>query len=74
MAPGFSLAGPPIAFEKQRARSVSPRENTKTQLLQPIADGAAGDGESNQGDENEQAQGDGDDNEIEELAKKYEQL
>ena len=74
MEPGFSLAGLPIAFQKQRERSVSPRVSTRTQLLQPIAEGAAGDGEIDYGDEDEQGHEDGDKNEIVELAKKYEDL
>ena len=68
------MAGLPIAFHKQRERSVSPRESTRTQMLQPIAEGAAGDGEIDYGDEDKQAQEDDDENEIDELAKKYEDL
>ena len=43
-------------------------------MPQPIADGAAGGGESNHGDEEDQTLKDGDENETIELAKKYEQL
>ena len=74
MESGFPLAGQPIAFKKQRARSVSPREKAKPQLPFPIADGVAGDQEAEQGDEDEQAEKIGDEDEAVELAKKYEQL
>ena len=74
MGTGFSLAGQPIAQWKQRESSVRPRETKDDQHLQPLHEGESGGPEAESDNENNEAWEGGNEEQIEELDNKYQQL
>ena len=74
MEPGFSLAGEPIVYKKQREGAVRPQEDEGHKLLQPITEEVAGDLEAEQDVEGEAGLRSGDEQQMEKLDEKYQSL
>ena len=68
------MAGSTIAARRQRARTVRPREDAERGMVQPIIDKKSGDLEGDGSNNQEEGLEGGDQETIEKLEKKYEEL
>ena len=74
MEPGFYRAGKSIVSRKQREIAVRPQDDEPTQFLQPFDEGESGDLEAGGEEGGAEPSGEGDNDGMKEMAKKYEDL